>query len=412
MTSSPVRTKLAVLVCALALPAAIVAGCGGAGGGIPGNAVATVNGDAITKSTFEHWLGIVAKSSGQPAAAVPKPPEFTECIATKRKTLPKPAKGQPAVNDAQLKTQCSGEYKALRDTVMQTLISQKWLQGEADALGVKVTDAEVKKQFDMQKKSSFPEDAKYQEFLKQSGQSEEDILVRVKIDVLSTKIREKIVKGKDQVSEAELTKYYNENKARFSQPARRDLLVVLTKTEAKAKTAKAQIEGGKPWGKVAKKLSIDQQSKAMGGKLPAVAQGQQDKQFDEAIFKAKRNQLVGPIKTQYGFYVFKVTKVTDATQQSQQEASTTIKQLLSSQKQQKALDTFVKTFTKKWKARTECRKAYATTDCKNGPKPTPVPTAPAGQVPPGQPPSGQPPSGPAPPNQAPQTAPVQPAPTQ
>ena len=48
-----------------------------------------------------------------------------------------------------------------------------------------------------------------------------------------------------------------------------------------------------------------------------------------------------------------------------------------SQNQQKALDTFVKDFTKRWKDKTECSDGYKTSDCKNGPKATPTPTAPA-----------------------------------
>jgi foldase protein PrsA len=191
---------------------------------------------------------------------------------------------------------------------------------------------------------------------------------------LSNKIREKVTKDSTKVSDAEIAKYYNENKTRFAQPERRDLLVVLTKTQAKAQQAKAALQGGQAFAAVAKKFSIDPQSKAQGGKLPAVAKGQQEQAFDKAIFSAKKGALTGPVKTQFGYYVFKVTKVTAASQQSQQEATATIKQLLTAQKQQKALDDFVKGFTKQWKAKTDCKKAYATTDCSNGPKATPTPT--------------------------------------
>ncbi len=359
--------------------AALVAGCGG---GIPGDSVATVDGNSITKASYDHWLGIASKSGGQASGAVPKPPKYTTCIATKRKALPKPAKGQPTTTDAQLKTQCASEYKALRDQVLQLLISFKWIQGEAKDKKVKVTDAEVKKQFDTQKKASFPKDADYQKFLKQSGQSEKDILMRVKLDLLSNKIREKVTKDVSKVTDADVTKYYTANKSRFAQPERRDLLVVLTKTEAKANEAKGAIQGGLSFAAAAKKYSIDPSSKAQGGKLPAVAKGQQEAAFDKAIFSAKKGALTGPVKTQFGFYVFKVTKVTAASQQTEKQASATIKQLLASQGQQKALDKFVKSFTKKWKAKTDCKKGYKTTDCSNGPKPTPTPTvaAPTGQA--------------------------------
>ncbi|MGI8624321.1 MAG: peptidyl-prolyl cis-trans isomerase [Solirubrobacteraceae bacterium] len=313
MISSPVRTKLAAALCALAVPAA-VAGCGG---GLSGNAVATVGGSsAITRSAFDHWLSVTAKSGGQQASAVPKPPDFKACIATQRKTLPKPTKGQPTVTDAQLKTQCSKQYTMLRDSVLQFLISEKWLEGEAKDLGLKVTDAEVRKQFETMKKASFKTEAEYQKFLKQSGQSEQDILLRFRSDVLVTKIRDKITKGKDQVPDAAVARYYNANKARFAQPARRDLLVVKTKTKAKAEQAKKRIAKGEDFAKVAKAVSIDAQSKGMGGKLLAT-QGQLEKPFDSAIFKAKKGALNGPVKTQAGFYVFTVTKITPASQQSQ-----------------------------------------------------------------------------------------------
>src|SRR3954471_9530862 len=264
------KTKLFTLALgAFFVPAALVAGCGG----VPGDAVATVDGDSIQKSEFNHWLNVAAKSGGQGAAAVPKPPKFTECIAQKRKTTPKPAKGQPKVTDSQLKGQCKQEYNSLRDQVLQLLISFQWIEGEAKEKGIKVTDKEVKASFDKQKKQAFPKAADFDKFLKDSGQTEGDILKRVRLDTLSNKIRDKVTKGKDKVTDAQIAAFYNKNKARFAQPERRDLRIVLTKDKAKAEQAKKAIEGGQSFKSVAKKYSIDQASKAQGGKLPAVAKG-------------------------------------------------------------------------------------------------------------------------------------------
>jgi foldase protein PrsA len=366
----------------IALSLAAVAGVGAsfaACGGVPGNAVATVDGETIAKDDFSHWMTVAAKSTGQANAAVPDPESgYAKCVAAKRKSTPAPAKGQPKVTDTQLKTQCKQEYEQLRNQVLQLLISFKWIQGEADAMDVKVTDAEVKKSFDQQKKQSFPKEADYQKFLKTSGQSEQDILQRIKLDLLSNKIRDKIVKGKDQVSDAAIADFYNKNKARFAQPEKRDLRVVLTKDKATAQKAYNQIKSGDSWKTVARKYSIDDTSKANGGKLPAQAKGTLDKELDTAVFSAKKNALEGPIKTQYGYYDFTVTGVTPASQQTLAEAKETIKQTLASQNQQKALDAFVKDFTKRWKEKTECSDAYKTSDCKNGPKATPTPSTAAG----------------------------------
>jgi parvulin-like peptidyl-prolyl isomerase len=366
------KTKLCTLALgAFFVPAAIFAGCGG----VPGDAVATVDGTAIQKDDFDHWMTVAAKSGGQSGAAAPKPPSYAACINQKRKTTPKPAKGQPKVTDGQLKAQCKQEYNSLRDQVLQLLISFQWIEGEAKAQNIKVSDKEVQASFDKQKKQAFPKAADFQKFLKDSGQTEGDILKRVRLDTLSNKIREKVTKGKDKVTDAQITAYYNKNKQRFAQPERRDLRIVLTKTKAKAEQARKALESGQSFKKVAKKYSIDQASKAQGGKLPAVAKGQQEKALDTAIFKAKKGQLTGPVKTQFGYYVFDVTKITPASQQTLAQAKTTIKQTLASQNQQKALDSFVKSFRKRWKAKTDCQNGYRTQDCKNAPKATPTPTA-------------------------------------
>src|SRR5215207_6123458 len=232
LPSQPVMKQLRILLalCAFAVPAAVVAGCGG----VPGDAVATVDGASIDKADFTHWMNVAARTSGQPNTKVPDPPDYTACVADKRKSAPKPAKGQPKTTDAQLKTQCKQQYEGLRNQVLQLLVTYQWIQGEADDLGVKVTDAEVKKSFDQQRKQSFPKDADYQKFLKTSGQSQDDLLQRVRVDLLSTKIRDKVTKGKDKVTPAQVKAYYDKNKARFAQPEQRELRIVLTKGKEKA----------------------------------------------------------------------------------------------------------------------------------------------------------------------------------
>src|SRR5687768_15091743 len=193
--------RILLATAALMAPAALVAGCGG----VPGNAVAEVDGEAIEKSSYDHWLQVAARSSGQGAGAkAPVPPDFTACIAQKRKTTPKPAKGQPKTTDEQLKEQCKQEYEQLRDQVLQLLTSFQWIEGEAEEMGIKVSDAEIKKSFEQQKKQSFPKEAQYQKFLKDYGQTEQDVMQRVKLDLLSNKIRDKVIEGKDKVTDAQI----------------------------------------------------------------------------------------------------------------------------------------------------------------------------------------------------------------
>ena len=221
---------------------------------------------------------------------------------------------------------------------MQFLIQAEWVQQEAENQDVKVSDKQIKQSFEDQKKQAFPNDKAYEDFLKTSGMTEEDILFRVKLDQLQQKLTAKITQDSKKVTDEDISEYYDKNKKRFAQPERRDLLVVLTKTEAQAEKAKAALEDGDSFKQVAKQYSIDEASKAQGGKLPAVTQGQQEKAFDDAIFGAKKGELVGPVKTQFGWDVFQVDKVSPASQQSLDEAKEAIRNLLRSQGQQEALD--------------------------------------------------------------------------
>ena len=337
-----------------------------------------VGDDTIKKTTFDHWMrsprsrraAADPSAKGTPKAKIPQPPDFKACIAEKKKTAPKPAKGQPKPTDAQFKPQCKQEYEGLRDQVLQFLISAEWIQGEAGDQGVKVSDKDVKKQFEKTKKQSFPKEEDFQKFLKTSGMTLEDLLYRVKLDTLSNKLREKITKGKDKVTDAADHRLLQQEQgalrpARAPRPAHRP-------DQDRGQGQRGQggrRRRGQSFKAVAKKFSIDQASKNQGGVLLAVAKGQQEKALDDAVFKAKKGELVGPVKTQFGYYVFKVQKITKASQQTLAQAKETIKSLLASQGQQKALDKFVKDFRYKWKDKTNCKSGFVTQDCKNAPKP-------------------------------------------
>jgi parvulin-like peptidyl-prolyl isomerase len=394
--------RLTLALGAFFIAAIAFAACGN---NVPGNAVANVDGTLITTTNFNHWLAVAARSQNPTGGAVvvPDAPTFAKCVASKQKSQPKPPKGQTAPTAQQLKQQCQQEYSGLRDQVMQFLISAQWIQGEAKDQGIKVTDADVNKRFQQTKKQSFPKETDYQKFLKQSGMTQEDILFRVRLDALSSKIRDKVTKDKSKVTDAQVTTYYNKNKKRFAQPERRDLRIVLTKTLPQALAAKKALQGGQSWKAVAKKYSTDQSTKNTGGQLLAVTKGQQDRTFENAAFKAPKNKVLGPVKTQFGYYVFEVSKITPASQQSLAQAKTTIHQLLVSQNQQKALNDFVKSFQKKWKDRTNCRKGYVTQDCSNAPKPKKTATAPGAVPVPQGGAQGAPQGGAAPQTGAPQT---------
>jgi foldase protein PrsA len=371
----------------MTLGAAAVVACGGSDS-VPSGSVAKVGDEEITQEEFDKWLNTTVTSQAQGAAAVaPDPPEFTKCVAAKKKATPK---GQKEQSSSALKKQCQQEYDTLKREIMLFLIQAEWVEQEAEEQGVEVSDAAVKKSLEDQKKQAFPTEKAYNEFLKSSGMTEEDILFRVKLNELQQKLTQKVTEDATKVTDADIQEYYEKNKRRFAQPERRDLRVVLTKTEARADQARNALNDGQSWKQVVNEYSIDEASKAQAGLLPAVAKGQQDKALDDAVFEAKKGELEGPVKTQFGWYVFEVDKITPASQQSLEQSKDTIRNLLRSERQQKALDEFVKGFREDYREKTECADDYRIEECSNAPKKSDTGPASGGN------PGGQPQPAPSP----------------
>ena len=382
-------TRIVPALLALLASAVLVAACGG----VPGNSVAQVGDTNITKNRFQKWLEITAKSGQQApgqTVVVPDPPDFAKCIASKRKQSAQAPKGQPKPDDKALKSQCRREYSELRKQTLTRLIQGEWVEGEAADQGVKVSDQDVRKRFDQQKKETFPREKDFTTFLKQSGMSLDDILYQVKLDLLATKLREKVTKGKGKVTDEQVTAYYEKNKRQFATPERRNVRLVLTRTEAKAKQALKALKGGTSFKAAVKKYSTDAQTKGNGGLLEGVIKGQGgDVGLDKVAFSAPKGKLRGPVKGQFGWYVFRVEKVAKEDQQPLAEVRASIRKQLIQQNQQKALSKFVKKFEKKWTAKTECRKNYKVQGCKGYKKPKTPPGGGQQQAPQQVPQQGQ-----------------------
>lgn len=356
---------------------AAVGGCGG--DNVPENGVAKVadaDGDGvITTAAFDRWVAIAARRSAQAQApgAAPTPvfdaPNFTRCVASKQKTAPKPEKGKPKTTGVEFKTQCRQEWELLRDQALGYLVAAEWVRGEAKARDITLSDEDVDQAFAAQKQQAFPKPADYEKFLKQSGSTEDDLRAQIEIEQLQQKLVADVSKSADKVTRQDVAEYYKENRQQFGAPASRDVLVILTKTREQADRAKAALARGESWAAVAKRSSLDVASKDRGGKLQSVTKGQQLEPIDEVVFAAKENVTGGPVKTQFGYYLYRVTSVRKGNQQSMREATPTIERVLLSQNRQKAVDAFLKEFRARWTARTNCREGYVIAECRNAKAP-------------------------------------------
>jgi parvulin-like peptidyl-prolyl isomerase len=295
---------------------------------------------------------------------VPVPPNYTACITTEQASAPKATKKTPAPTQTELKSECEQKYKSLETQALSYLIRAEWILNQATSMGINVSDKTVKQQFVEEKNQQFKTTAAFQAYLASSNETVSDILLGIKINLLATQIKQKIDTENEQVSQTEISNYYNQNPQKFSTPEQRNIKVIITKTQATAIKAKEEIATGTNFGNVAKSISIDQTSKNKGGVVTGVEKGQDSPALDNAIFSAKTNTLEGPISTPFGYYIFQVTSVTPATSQTLAQAQATIKQQLASSQPTAAFTKFAKAFQKEWTAKTNCLPNYVVVGCK------------------------------------------------
>ncbi len=131
---------------------------------------------------------------------------------------------------------------------------------------------------------------------------------------------ERIEKG-ITVSEEDLRKEYNAQKAQYEQIKARHILVAfkgspaaqegkpeLTEEQAKAKAEdlRKQLLAGASFEELAKKESDDQGSGARGGDLGEFGRGQMVPEFEKAAFEAKVGEVTPVVRTQFGYHIIKV----------------------------------------------------------------------------------------------------------
>ncbi|HUA71543.1 MAG TPA: peptidyl-prolyl cis-trans isomerase [Solirubrobacteraceae bacterium] len=340
----------------------IAVGMAGCGSDVSGDAVANVAGNPITTQAFNHWMYVAAKSQaaqnpGQPVIVPNDPPNFDACVAQVKKDIPSLAKTKTAT----LQSDCKQLFTSLSSQVLDFLIKAYWYQADAAKMGIKVTDAQVQKAFDTAKKAQFPTASGYNTFLSQTGQTTEDVLFRFRINEILQKLA---AKHTTSVTPAAIKAFYESHLSQFGSQETRNMKIVLAKNAADANAAKKALESGQSWATVVKKYSTDPTTKSTGGVLNGVNKQQEDAALSNAAFSAPVNKLEGPVKGQFGYYVFEVTKITPSTQQSLAQATALIKQQLTSQSQTNAQTAVDNKAKKDWLSQTTCRAAYAMADCK------------------------------------------------
>ncbi|SPT76313.1 peptidyl-prolyl isomerase [Bacillus cereus] len=84
---------------------------------------------------------------------------------------------------------------------------------------------------------------------------------------------------------------------------------ILIKDEAAAKKVKEELGQGKSFEELAQQYSEDTVSKEKGGDLGYFTAGKMVKEFEEAAYKLKKDEVSEPVKSQFGSHIIKVIDI-------------------------------------------------------------------------------------------------------
>lgn len=143
----------------------------------------------------------------------------------------------------------------------------------------------------------------------------------------------KKVEEQAKVSDDEMKKYYEENKAKFKTGDQVRASHILVKSEKEAKDVLAQLKAGGNFEELAKKLSTDGAA-AKGGDLGWFSKGSMIPEFEKAAFAMKENETSGIVKTKFGYHIIKLTGKRAAGERSFDDVKEQIKAAMLPGKQQ------------------------------------------------------------------------------
>jgi parvulin-like peptidyl-prolyl isomerase len=260
----------------------------------------------------------------------------------------------------------NAQFAEIREAAINDLLDQAWLTGEAAELGATASDREVQNEFQTIRQDQFPDDAAFKQFLKESAFNEEEVLDRVKLQVLSRKIEAQINESVTEVPEDELEQFYEDSKANFTTPETRDIRLVVTDNQAEAdkvEAALAKSDEVKDFARLAKQFSNNGSSN-QGGKTIATEGAFPDPAGSE-VMSAEEGAVLGPIEAGGDFYFFRVEKVNPEETQSFDDVREQIQQQLLPTLQQQRFADFVTDYNSKWTSRTFCAEDYIVARCSN-----------------------------------------------
>jgi PPIC-type PPIASE domain len=254
-------------------------------------------------------------------------------------------------------TDAGGDREGSRRVAFQLLLRYAWIAAEADLRGVIVSDEEAEAELWSEVDQTFPSRRAFRRWLRRSGMTEADIRMRVRMDMVSARITEPVLEQAEaSVTDEAVDQYLAKRGGRYRLPESRVVRIIHTKRRAAAVAAKRELLAGVSWRTVGQRYS---RSYLDGTPVRSTRRGL-DAALARRVFRARPRRIVGPVRTQSGYYVFRVTRVHPERELSLARSRRIARLLLVMRAQEAAINRYTDEFVERWQARTVCAPRYAT----------------------------------------------------
>ncbi len=187
---------------------------------------------------------------------------------------------------------------------------------------------------------------------KRGMDKEEEVLRRIercKKAVILEAFLDDLFRGKDEVAEEEISRFYEENKEKFQIPERIRVRDIVVKTREEAEEIKRRIAQGEDFAELARRYSISPTAKR-GGDLGYIERGQVGKEFERAAFSLKElGEVSDIVKTTFGYHIIRLEDRQEARQRTLDEVRDEIRQRLRERKRKEILEAHLKELRQKYR---------------------------------------------------------------
>ncbi len=265
------------------------------------------------------------------------------------------------------------EKKKIILEIIDKEIVRELVYQEGKSQQVQVEPELVDKEFSAIKKPYETEEA-FNEALKERKISEEDLKHSIEVDLTARKLIDEQIRGKVPISDADVKKYYEDNKKQFFRPeafrARHIFIAVFPpdlvkkstpqelqarkeeldkEAEKKINEISKEVQSGGNFAELAQKYSHDAGSAEVGGDLDFIYKGVFEPAFDEAVSKLKPGEISGVVKTSFGYHIIKLIETKPGEQATFAEMEEGIQKHLFMEQAQNKVEMYLKKLRKKAK---------------------------------------------------------------